>query len=199
MVMMACSGYDPSSAVSLWHEFDTIAKRQMLMGAFFAPVYTEIQKRTAEYAAAKCPNPAAKAVATMVRDNKLQFLNKREKRVHMAALPGYVSSFPLEPSIHPYDGVFTGRITVGASAPISLILFTPHRCWVTQSDRAAAHLMTVEGCLSAFFLKRVVLSLLPMYFWNLTLRRSMVVSWQNGVPVGAARVELPDGSAQLCR
>ncbi len=148
--MMACSGYDPSCAVSLWHEFDTIAKRQMLLGAFFAPLYQEIQKRTAEYAAAKCPNPAAKAVATMVRDNKLQFLNTREKRAHMAVLPGYVSSFPLEPSIHPYDGVFTGRITVGIFAPISLLFFTRRRCWVTPSDLAAAHSMTVEGGLYAF-------------------------------------------------
>ena len=28
---------------------------------------------------------------------------------------------------------------------------------------------------------------------------SMFVSWKDGVPVGPARIELPDGSAQLCR
>jgi len=27
----------------------------------------------------------------------------------------------------------------------------------------------------------------------------MSVCWKNGVPVGAARIELPDGTAQLCR
>jgi hypothetical protein len=155
MVMMACAGYDPSCAVSLWSEFDTIAKRQMLMGAFFAPLYQEISKKTAEFAASKCPNPAEKAITTMVRDNKLQFLNKREKRAHMASLPGYVSCFPLEPSIHPYDGVFTGRITVRTSAPFAcftpfLFLFTCRRCWATLSDHAAAHSTTVEGGLDVF-------------------------------------------------
>jgi hypothetical protein len=130
MVMMACSGYDPSCAVSLWHQFETIAKRKKLFGQFLSPLYDELNLRMAAFDAAKCSNSYAKAVTTLVAENKLQFY-QQERRAYMAVLPGYVSSFPLKPSIHPYDGVFTGRITVRTSAPFacfspSLFLFT--RC-----------------------------------------------------------------------
>jgi hypothetical protein len=117
MIMMACSGYDPSCAVSVWHEFDTIIKRQMLVTKFFSPIVQEIQSRLLEiHAASKNQDPnntMRSVVMSMVKDKKLEFLDKREKRLQFAVLPGYVSQFPLEPSIHPYDGVFTGRITVG--------------------------------------------------------------------------------------
>jgi hypothetical protein len=123
MIMMACSGYDPSCAVSVWHEFDTIIKRQMLVTQFFSPIVQELNARLVEnHSASKNQNSMESVIMSMVRDKKLEFLDKREKRLHFAVLPGYVSQFPLEPSIHPYDGVFTGRITVG------------HYCRVTYSS-----------------------------------------------------------------
>ncbi len=113
MVMMACSGYDPSRAVSLWREFDAIAQRQKLTAEFFRPIVQEICGRRDKFDPSNYQDPLAMAILSMVKDKQLEFLDRREKRTHMAVLPGYVSSFPLEPTIHPYDGVFTGRITVG--------------------------------------------------------------------------------------
>jgi hypothetical protein len=125
MILMACSGYQPSHAVSLWHEFDTIIRRETLVCEFFHDIYSEVAKKlesrkeqralsNKEKSIVPQMNDVDAVVMSMVKDGTLAYFDQgaRSWMFDRAILPGYVSNFPLEPSIHPYDGVFTGRITV---------------------------------------------------------------------------------------
>jgi hypothetical protein len=117
MILMACSGYDPSHAAKLWHEFDAIYKRQAAYAQFFAP-YNAIlaEKRAALEQKGHKSGLERLMLQSMVKDGLLHVYNDEgsgaDETYDSFVYPGYVSSFPLEPSIHPYDGVFTGRLSV---------------------------------------------------------------------------------------
>jgi hypothetical protein len=117
MVLMACSGYHPSHAAKLWHEFETISNRQAMLVRFFMPYHNIIQERL-EALKKKGENGVLRMVLeSMVKDGLLHMFDDDNdsgvgKTHDSFVYPGYVTSFPLEPSIHPYDGTFTGRVSV---------------------------------------------------------------------------------------
>ncbi len=116
MILMSCSGYDPLHASKTWHEFDTIVKRQQIVNHFQLPIHKEIAERLEKVRQqGKKGNHDEVVLMSMVKDGLLKIFENESHRVKtldMFVYPGFVSCFPLEPSIHPYDGVFTGRLSV---------------------------------------------------------------------------------------
>ncbi len=118
MVLMACSGYHPSHAAKLWHEFETISNRQAMLARFFMPYHNIIRERME--ALEKNGHKAGEngvlrmVLESMVKDGLLHMFDydNDSGAGNTFVYPGYVSYFPLEPSIHPYDGTFTGRVSV---------------------------------------------------------------------------------------
>jgi hypothetical protein len=118
MILMSCSGYDPLHATKTWHEFDAIAKRQKIVTHFQRPVLKEIAERFEKLREqGRKGNLDDIILMSMVKDGLLHNFGAESKKAAKSLdsfiYPGFVSSFPLEPSIHPYDGVFTGRLSVG--------------------------------------------------------------------------------------
>lgn len=119
MILMACAGYDPSHAAKLWHEFDAIYKRQAVHAQFFAPYCAILREKRAALEKKGHKSGLERLILdSMVTDGLLHMFDNGSgsgggDTYDSFVYPGYVSSFPLEPSIHPYDGVFTGRLSVG--------------------------------------------------------------------------------------
>ena len=123
MILMACAGYDPSHAAKLWHEFDAIYKRQAVYAQFFAPYCAILREKRAALEKKGHKSGLERVILeSMVTDGLLHMFDNGSgsgsgsgggDTYDSFVYPGYVSSFPLEPSIHPYDGVFTGRLSVG--------------------------------------------------------------------------------------
>ena len=111
MILMSCSGYDPSHASKFWHEFDAILKRQTIVTQFHLPIAQELAQRHEKLQKQGRQDNNYTVLMSMVKDGLLQLFDN-ERTFDSFVYPGFVSSFPLEPSIHPYDGVFTGRVSV---------------------------------------------------------------------------------------
>jgi hypothetical protein len=126
MILMSCSGYDPSHALKTWHEFDAILKRQAIVTQFHHPIAQEIAQRHEKLQKQGRGDNLQynnyTVLTSMVKDGLLQLFGN-EKTFDSFVYPGFVSSFPLEPSIHPYDGVFTGRVSVTI-----FLLYIPTDC-----------------------------------------------------------------------
>jgi hypothetical protein len=138
MILMACSGYDPSHAAKLWHEFDAIYKRQAAYAQFFAPYNAILREKRAALEKKGHKSGLERLILdSMVKDGLLHIYSDNGSSAGETydsfVYPAYVSSFPLEPSIHPYDGVFTGRLSVEGAAcgGMSLASELSARCHVT--------------------------------------------------------------------
>ena len=112
MILMSCSGYDPSHASKTWREFDAILKRQAIVTKFLNQNNKEFAQRFNALQKPGCNTDHHSVLMSMVKDGLLHLFDN-SKTYDSFVYPGYVSSFPLEPSIHPFDGVFTGRVSVG--------------------------------------------------------------------------------------